>query len=447
MSHLRVQSIVVAVFTGMLWFPVVPGQGTAAREAPGLSALTVWQGPTFARARADFSSGVEAGLESLGAALEKALTPQVGRRIAFAPAFREDIDTYQVTVAYPVTAVSVSASARVPGTPIAMTARGPDGALLNAGAYLRGIDAVVDDEPLLADVLRAYRDLPVGRSTLIVEVGDPGARRLRPYTLHIVRREADLADASERTRFFRDTLLAGSALDLERALAAGSDVDATYAFGRQSASAIVVAALKGFEEAVRVLIPAGADLNTEMHDPENDVDGATALIMAAAFGHDAVAGLLLDAGADPDVALPGPALRPDHRMAGATALLVVIIRGHDAVADRLIDAGADVNRVLPDSLPGSDSALSGASPLMLAAFQGKAGLVRRLIAAGADLDYAVSGTGPYGPANPQTVGLTALRLATAKGHGEVADLLKAAGACAERRRRSTSEQGEPWTTG
>ena len=155
---------------------------------------------------------------------------------------------------------------------------------------------------------------------------------------------------------------------------------------------------------------------------------ASALFTAVEAGNERIVRLLLKAGADPDLALPGPEINKNNRLAGATPLLLTVYRGHDAVAHQLIEAGADVNRMLPDSIAGSDAALSGSSPLMLAAYQGKEDQVRLLIDAGADVSYRVSEDPRSGATNPRTAGLTALKVATRRGHTEIADMLKKAGA-------------------
>ena len=150
---------------------------------------------------------------------------------------------------------------------------------------------------------------------------------------------------------------------------------------------------------------------------------ASALFTAVEAGNERIVRLLLKAGADPDLALPGPEINKNNRLAGATPLLLTVYRGHDAVAHQLIEAGADVNRMLPDSIAGSDAALSGSSPLMLAAYQGKEDQVRF-----ADVSYRVSEDPRSGATNPRTAGLTALKVATRRGHTEIADMLKKAGA-------------------
>ena len=425
-GRIAVRAALLAVFSAVLWLSPVSAQVKTAPNDAGLSGLAIWQGPTFGTGTADFGSGIEKGLESLGNAFKTALTPQLGDRLALTPPFRADIGTYSATIGYRMTAISVAASRREPGAVITLTGHGPDGAPLNAGTRLNGVDIDLGDRRLQADLLQSYVNLPVGKNAIAVEVASGGAKRT--YRVTVVRRDADLKDAEERSYYFREALLKGNADGVARAIPAGTDAGAILDAGKQRASPIVIAAARGFAEAVEVVIRVGVDVNDVLRGPGTSADGASALFLAANGGHERIVGLLLEAGADPDLALPGPEVRKNNRLAGATPLLVAIYRGNDAVVHRLIEAGADVNRVLPDSIAGSDTSLSGASPLMLAAYAGKKELVRKLIDAGADAGYRVNGDRRSGGTNPRTAGLTALKLATGRGHTAIADLLREAGA-------------------
>ena len=382
----------VVVVAAMLWFSPAPAQGPPLPDDAGLSDLSLWQGPTFGTetVRADFSAGIEEGLKSFGDGLAKIFTPQVGDRLALTPPFREHVGAYSVTVGYRVTEISLAASARVPGAVITVTGRRPDGAPLKTGTSIDGVDLDLGGKRLRADTLRSFVDLSVGENEIAVEVANGGAGTKRTYRATVVRLDADLENADERSQLFREALLKGSADGLSRAIAAGADPGAIFDSGKQRASPIIVATARGFEAAVEVLVRAGADVNDVLHGPGTSAHGASALFTAVEARNERIVRLLLKAGADPDLALPGPEINKNNRLAGATPLLLAVYRGHDAVAHQLIEAGADVNRMLPDSIAGSDAALSGSSPLMLAAYQGKEDLVRLLIDAGADVSYRVS---------------------------------------------------------
>ena len=88
---------------------------------------------------------------------------------------------------------------------------------------------------------------------------------------------------------------------------------------------LMLAALKGDLEAVRVLQAGGAAVNRQ---------GWTPLIYAATGGHDSIVEFLLLHGADIDAQSPN----------GTTALMMAIHEHHPDTARLLIDRGADVDR-------------------------------------------------------------------------------------------------------
>ena len=134
-GRMAVRSVLLAMVSGMLWLSPAPAQEKTAPDEARLSDLTIWQGPAFGTGTADFGSSIEKGLESLGNALEKAVTPQLGDRLALTPPFREDVGSYSVTIGYRMMAISVAASRGDPGAVITMTGRvasGSDGGNLAA---------------------------------------------------------------------------------------------------------------------------------------------------------------------------------------------------------------------------------------------------------------------------------------------------------------------------
>ncbi len=116
--------------------------------------------------------------------------------------------------------------------------------------------------------------------------------------------------------------------------------------------ALFEAALHGREEVARLLLDAGADVNTRAGG-----DGDTPLHAAARGGHAGVAALLLDRGADPN-APSDTGFTPLHESLDAE-----VSRGEDlerlgyrgpwpmAVTALLIARGADVNAVVDASDP------------------------------------------------------------------------------------------------
>ena len=258
---------------------------------------------------------------------------------------------------------------------------------------------------------------------------------------------------------------------------AGADVNHVLpeqAFRRKSetgASALLLAVGSGNEEIVRLLIDAGADLNYAL--PEQGIHrdttvGTSALLLAVNKGYDAIVRLLIDAGADVNYVLPKQGF-PSKNATGTSALLVAVKKGNEEIVQALIEAGADVNYSLPkqdfqsDSISGLSALLlavserneaivrllieagvdvnaafpeqgfparkstGGVSALILAVNSGQEEIVRLLIEAGADVSYQIPGKRRMGK-NPKTAGLTALRVAKAKDHSGIAELLRKAGA-------------------
>ena len=103
-------------------------------------------------------------------------------------------------------------------------------------------------------------------------------------------------------------------------------VDINMVAPGSNATLLHVAAEEGSEEAVRVLIAAGADVNRTSICEQ----GFTPLIIAAEFGFEPVARALIDAGADVNKA----------DKSGVTPMRVAAQNGHEAVIRALIAAGA-----------------------------------------------------------------------------------------------------------
>lgn len=136
----------------------------------------------------------------------------------------------------------------------------------------------------------------------------------------------------------------GNLTDINRALAAGADINALgqCAEYRASVAPLWIASDKGHVEAVKLLLSKGADPETRKSD-----SGSTALIVAAYSNLIAVVDALLDGGANIDNK------RTDY---GQTALIMAMERGHAALALHLLQRGADPNIAKRD----------GTAPLQLA---------------------------------------------------------------------------------
>ena len=410
----------LAAFAAAVWLVPASAQNESRAGETGLRALEVWS------VRGS-EPGAGKGFQGIGTALEGAVAPKPENRLELTPAFRGDVGSYSVTIGYRERGVSVLAAALRSGARVEVAGTGPQRAALKVGIGMNNVDLRLPEGRRRFDVMRSFLDVPVGKSTILVSVAGADGGRPRVAELTVVRRDADLAEAEEQRLYFRAASLEGKADALSRAIGAGAEVDAAIAFGTQRASALVIGAGRGFADAVETLIRAGADVNALFQDPGGEADGAPALLIAVRGGHERIVGLLLAAGADPDLALPE---RGSAALAGGTPLIFAIDKNGDwiRIVRLLIEGGAGVNRALPDSRGGRRAGLSGASPLMLASYLGKADLVDVLIEAGADVNYRIVGERRAGGLNPQTAGLTALKLAKGRGHSRIADRLRAAGA-------------------
>ncbi len=213
---------------------------------------------------------------------------------------------------------------------------------------------------------------------------------------------------------------------LQELIAAGEDLEAQDKF---VGTALHWAAITGNVDAARILIEAGADLNTHAR-----ADGTTALHVAAQGGSVEVATLLIEAGAetearDTDDGTPlhqaarndrvgmaallldaGADISARARTEGLTPLHAAAHSNASGIIELLARSGVDIDEKLP----------SGLTPLSHAVGNANAGAVRTLVELGAD----VNGAPDVDPVFPSTP----LEEAIARGLEEIADILRAAGA-------------------
>lgn len=174
-------------------------------------------------------------------------------------------------------------------------------------------------------------------------------------------------------------------------LDAGADVDGCDSDGR---TALRAAAWGGHEEVVLTLLDYGAQVN------KADCKGRMPVIAAAYMGHHEVVETLLNHNAEVDLA------DGDGRTALSVAALCVPtaagIKGYGEVASLLLERGADPGHRDND----------GMTPLLLAAYEGNDDVVELLLEAGADVDETA---GPVGSITAAAA-VTPLLAAAAMGH-------------------------------
>jgi len=233
---------------------------------------------------------------------------------------------------------------------------------------------------------------------LIAHGSDPDAtdiEGIRPLQYASRRNRAALVDVfielGARPQTLHDAVNADDIAEALRLIRLGADLDAPDLAGPP----VNLAAAKGSLAMVRILVDAGAELETG-----GDPAGARPLHMAAMHGHSEIARFLISRGAAPDS-------RDDW---GRTPLMVAATVGAVEVVDTLLGGGADptikddvyrdtaihyaaiagqqdvVALLLADGVPVDlPSGHDGESPLHYAAYYANLGLVEFLVEQGADL--------------------------------------------------------------
>lgn len=149
---------------------------------------------------------------------------------------------------------------------------------------------------------------------------------------------------------------------LERAIAAGRELDAPDSIGR---TALVQACLEGHLNCVRALLDAGADPGQPESRASIAHESCTPLVAAAARGHTEILRVLLGAG----VELEAQSSR--YR----TALAAAAEEGHEEALELLLAAGVEVD---------GRQGYHARTALAAAAHRARDPLMHRLLAAGAD---------------------------------------------------------------
>ncbi|KAL9485361.1 hypothetical protein ACSS6W_004150 [Trichoderma asperelloides] len=135
-------------------------------------------------------------------------------------------------------------------------------------------------------------------------------------------------------------------------------------------SGLCLASLFGLEEIVMMLLEDGQNV-----DEKNEYDW-TALHMAARRGHEVIVQLLIDKGADVNAATK----MPGNGSSGTTALHWAAQNGHEKVLEILLKNSAEID----------SQTQSGETPLHWAAMKGRAGAITLLLDKGANLERKCS---------------------------------------------------------
>jgi uncharacterized protein len=191
----------------------------------------------------------------------------------------------------------------------------------------------------------------------------------------------------------------------QKLIADGVDVKAPNRYG---ATPLSLACTNGNAAIIELLLKAGADAN------ETLPGGETALMTAARTGKVDAVTALLKHGAD---------VNAKESRRGQTPIMWAAAEGHAAVVEALIAAGADFRASVP----------SGFTPFLFAAREGRADVVRVLLKAGADVNETIKprqgpGQRTTGGGGTPRAGSSALHLAVANAHYDLATLLLEAGA-------------------
>jgi uncharacterized protein len=186
---------------------------------------------------------------------------------------------------------------------------------------------------------------------------------------------------------------------------AGADVKAANRYG---VTPLSIACANGNAAMIELLLKAGAEANAALPG------GETVLMTAARSGNAAAVKTLLAGGAE---------VNAKESRRGQTALMWAAAEGHTQVVETLIYAGGDFRASLP----------TGYTPLLFAVREGHPGVVKALLRAGANLNETIQprqgpGPRPASGAGAPRAGTSALHLAVANAHYELATMLLDAGA-------------------
>ena len=339
----------------------------------------------------------------------------LGDEITFTPSFQARVGSYTATIAYDRSRITLRAEGP-DGALIEATGETADGTHMKIGFSSRMASLTVNDEKKGSRARWTFNEVPVGRNTITVNVTSEDGKATETYTVTVVRRGPDINIEEERDLYFLESVNDGNAEGVTSAIEAGVNVTKQLESGRQRIGAVALASAKGYEEVVRILIRAGADVNQAVPTSmRGSAAGLSPLIMAVNNRSEEMVRLLIEAGADVNYQVPG-SIRGSA--AGLSPLIVAANNQSEEMIRLLIEAGADVNQAVPGSIRGS---AAGLSPLIMAVNNRSEEMIRLLIKAGADVNYQV-------PGKRRRASRTALGMAKAQKNKRIVKLLRDAGA-------------------
>ena len=431
-------------------------------------------------------------------------TPPEFAELPLKPAFRGSKGKYEAEVGYGVKSLHILAWASLPPASILATQIMPEGeekeitttfvadhmsfrsSTSPDGTKTSQTELILDGADLTkvteqdAEFMRILKPLRVGETLVRIKVaGEKDAQESSTYTINVTRSRPQLDSARALQDHFRESVRIEDWSEVVHAINSGASVNESVEVDDKSLSAVAFAAVAGQDEAVALMIEAGADVNTGVTSGDRELpSGVSPLMMAVAEERVGTVRLLVDAGADINHALnstdeqPANAFRSNSGIfapgttalslaagvgnteivsmlvdagagagaetaeqndqdvgstGGISALLRAVANENEKIARILIGAGAEVNATMPAQTSRAGDATGGISALMIAINKSNEGLARILIEAGADLNYQIPGERPFG-SNPETAGLTALLLMVTNDQPEMARLLLESGA-------------------
>ena len=229
MSKVRIGTLVVAV----VLFSAVDPVRTYGQTNPSDTTLSNLTLRSTAGTRAGQQFKGLGGL--IGAVITAPLQAAVsGDELPLSPAFQPDVQSYKATVPFNATSVKLSATTSHSGASAKAVGATADGTPLETGMSADGINlSLPDGQKVRVDILRTFRRLPVGSSTITIEVTSENGEASNAYSIVLLRSAPDLKDTDDRALYFRESLLAGKADSVSEAVEAGVDVNRQLEFGRQ----------------------------------------------------------------------------------------------------------------------------------------------------------------------------------------------------------------------